>query len=187
MKRLGVLAAGCGLATTAALGIPAAGAQTTYVTNIVYASHDTPDAAQGRLACDAAQNTTNCHIYVMNTDGAGRAITTGSDNDIDPAFSPDGTRIAFARAVGGPQNSQYDIYVMDASGANLKQLTTEPKDDRYPAWSPDGTKIAFRGYPAVGGAAIFTMNVDGSAQTAIKNTGGGDQPTWSPDGTRIAY
>jgi len=120
-------------------------------------------------------------------DGAGLAITNGAANDIDPVFSPDGTRIAFARAVGGPQTGQYDIYVMDAAGGNVRQLTTEPKDDRYPAWSPDGTKIAFRGYPPVGGAAIFTMNADGTAQTAIRNTGGGDQPTGSPDGTRIAY
>lgn len=187
MKRLGVLAAGCGLAAIAALGIPTAGAQTSFITNIVYTSHDTPDAAQARLACDSPQNATNCHIYVMNTDGAGRALSNGVANDVDPVFSPDGTRIAFARAVGGPQTGQYDIYVMDAGGGNVRQLTTEPKDDRYPAWSPDGTKIAFRGYPPVGGAAIFTMNADGTAQAAIKNTGGGDQPTWSPDGTRIAY
>jgi Tol biopolymer transport system component len=188
MKRLGVLAAGCGaLAITAALGIPAAGAQSvSFITTIVYASHDTPDGTQGRLACDAVQSTTNCHIYVTNVDGSGRALTSENANDIDPVFSPDGTRIAFARSVGGPQG-QYDIYAMNSDGSNLAQLTSEPKDDRYPAWSPDGSKIAFRGYPAVGGGAIFTMNPDGSAAGAIKNTGGGDQPTWSPDSTRVAY
>jgi TolB protein len=187
MRRLGVLAAGCGaFAATAPLGTPAAIAQTTYTTNIVYVSHDTLDRAQSKLACDSAQSTTNCHLYVMNTDGAGGPVTTGNANDLDPVFSPDGTRIAFARSVGGPQG-QYDIYVMNSNGTNVTQLTSESKDDRYPAWSPDGTKIAFRGYPAVGGAAIFTMNPDGTGQTAIKNTGGGDQPTWSPDGTRVAY
>ncbi|MEA2234116.1 MAG: hypothetical protein QOD83_3932 [Solirubrobacteraceae bacterium] len=187
MRRLGVLAAGCGaFAAIAPLGTPAAVAQTLYTTNIVYVSHDTLDRAQSKLACDSAQSTTNCHIYVMNTDGAGSQVTNGPANDLDPVFSPDGTRIAFARAVGGPQG-QYDIYVMNTNGTNVTQLTNEPKDDRYPAWSPDGTKIAFRGYPPVGGAAIFTMNPDGTGQAAIKNTGGGDQPTWSPDGTRVAY
>jgi WD40 repeat protein len=187
MKRLGVLAAACGaFATTAALGTQGAGAQTAVTTNIVYASHDTPNAAQAKLACDAPTNTTNCHIFVMNTDGAGRAVTNGGANDLDPAFSPDGKRIAFARAVGGP-SGQYDIYVMDANGANVSRLTTEPRDDRYPAWSPDGTKIAFRGYSAAPGTRIFTMNPDGTGQGAIAGTEGGDQPTWSPDGTRVAY
>ena len=187
MRRLGVLAAGCGaFAAIAPLGTPAAVAQTLYTTNIVYVSHDTLDRAQSKLACDSADSTTNCHIYVMNTDGAGRALTSGGANDIDPAFSPDGSRIAFSRAVGGP-GGQYDIYVMNADGTNVQQLTREPKDDRYPAWSPDGTKIAFRGYPLAGGAAIFWMQPNGSTPTAVKNTGGGDQPTWSPDSTRIAY
>jgi len=192
MKRLGVLAAGCGaLAATAALGSPAANAQTaSFVATIVYVSHDTLDNTQARLACDDQEepvvSTTNCHIYVMNTDGSGRSLTSGPANDVDPAVSPDGKQIAFARAVGGPAG-QYDIYVMDANGGNVRQLTTEPRDDRYPAWRPDGTLIAYRGYPAVGGAAIFKMNPDGTGQDAIKNTGGGDQPSWSPDGTRIAY
>lgn len=194
LKRSPLSVAACGAAAVACVAIaaPAAHAQSGFITNIVYTSQD--DASQSastKLACDDQTppivSTTNCHIKVVNTSGVGTAITSGNVNDVDPAPSPDGKRIAFARAVGGPAG-QYDIYVMDSNGANVAKLTSSARDDRYPAWSPDGSRIAYRGYPAAtGGAVIITMNPDGSAPRPVFNTGGGDQPTWSPDGTRIAY
>jgi hypothetical protein len=146
--------------------------------NIVYVTH------AGRAACDAAVGTDPCHVAVMNTDGVGRVITSGPGNDVDPAWSPDGTRIAFARSLGG----HYDVWVMNADGSGQTQLTNGPRDERSPAWSPDGTRIAYRGYPnATGGTAIFTMDRLGGGQGAVPHTNGGDQPAWSPDGQRIAY
>jgi hypothetical protein len=154
---------------------PAGAAQSA---NIVYVTH-----ASG-AACDAPAGGDPCHVAVMNTDGVGRSITSGPANDVDPAWSPDGTRIAFARAVGG--NS--DIWVMNADGSDQTQLTRGPRDERYPSWSPDGTRIAYRGYPnATGGTAIFTMDRLGASPTVVPHTNGGDQPAWSPDGRRIAY
>jgi TolB protein len=56
-----------------------------------------------------------------------------------PAWSPDGTRIAFASTRDG----NAEIYVMDADGRNVKRLTNHPAIDQDPAWSPDGRRIAF--------------------------------------------
>jgi dipeptidyl aminopeptidase/acylaminoacyl peptidase len=120
----------------------------------------------------------------MNTDGFGKQVTSTNSNDVDPGWSPDGTKIAFAREVG-PQD--HDIWLMNADGSGAHPLTSGPSDDRYPAFSHDGSKIAYRS--EVGSPATFrisTMNADGSNQAAIKGAGG-DQPAWSPDGTQIVF
>jgi hypothetical protein len=57
-----------------------------------------------------------------------------------PAWSPDGTRIAF---MGGTSASEYDIWVVDTDGSNVTRLTDSPGPDGWPAWSPDGTRVAF--------------------------------------------
>lgn len=165
-------------AAAAVIASPARAAAATSA-EVVYTTHPTQS-----VACDAPGNTDPCHIAVANLDGAGKVLTSGPGNDLDPAWSPDGTRIAFARNSGG----NYDIWVMNSDGTGLQRLTLGPRDERYPSWSPDGTTIAYRGYAgATGGSQIFLMSATGANQHAIPNTFGGDQPVWSPGGNRIAY
>jgi Tol biopolymer transport system component len=105
----------------------------------------------------------------------------------DPVWSPDGTRIAFygypRGAVQGGAN--YDVYVMNADGSGVTNLTTTPADvaswfsQLNPKWSPDGTRITYDGDDG-----LYIMNVDGSDQTRIAS---GQDATWSPDGTRLAF
>ena len=72
----------------------------------------------------------------MNADGSGlRKLTRGPAYDGNPAWSPDGRKIAFGRAG--------EIYVMNADGSGQRNLTRNPARDFAPAWSPDGRKIAF--------------------------------------------
>ncbi|PYJ09636.1 MAG: hypothetical protein DMF06_09395 [Verrucomicrobia bacterium] len=103
--------------------------------------------------------------------------------DSDPTWSPDDTRIAFTS-----QNEGYDqIYVMDANGSNLGNLTNNPAGDFQPAWSPDGTKIAFTS-ERDGDPEIYVMDATSLNQTRLTNNPAQDfRPAWSPDGTKIAF
>src|SRR5207244_3679949 len=101
-----------------------------------------------------------------------------------PAWSPDGTKMAFVSNLGG----NHDISVMNADGTNPTQLTNDLAQDEAPAWSPDGTRIAFTSNRG-GNDEAYVMGADGSGQTRLTQTPGGDagSPAWSPDGTKIAY
>ncbi|NIM52762.1 MAG: hypothetical protein GTO22_26540, partial [Gemmatimonadales bacterium] len=82
----------------------------------------------------------NDEIYVMGADGSNPVnLTNHSAWDVDPTWSPDGTKIAFT----SDRDGNPEIYVMDADGSNPVRLTNHPAADGSPAWSPDGTQIAF--------------------------------------------
>lgn len=132
---------------------------------------------------------TNSGIWTVNPDGSGLVEITGDEHyAFDPAWSPDGTQIAFAYAGARPGVEGYGIWVIDADGSNARQITTDPasvaRNDGEPAWSPDGERIAF-----VRESDLHVMNVDGSGVTNI--TTDFDRPVrdpeWSPDGTRIVF
>jgi Tol biopolymer transport system component len=102
-----------------------------------------------------------------------------------PAWSPDGRQIAFYSEVDG---RKADLFVMDSSGANLRQLTQTPEAEGYPAWSPDGSQIAFESHTPDGNFDVYVMKADGSnvrrlTQDPKRDVG----PAWSPDGARIAF
>jgi Tol biopolymer transport system component len=135
----------------------------------------------------------NKEIYVMNADGSHQVnLTKNGADDVDPAWSPDGTKIAFAsdRHVHG----QFQIHVMSASGTGVKRLTNVNAGigDTTPTWSPDGSRIAFRGPSDVEFGHqlydIFIMNADGSALARLTLIASGTdyEPDWSPAGTTIA-
>src|SRR5205823_5669879 len=88
----------------------------------------------------------NPEIYTMDADGSHQTrLTNHSARDLFPSWSPDGTKIAFQSdrdKFGGVQESQPNIFVMDADGSNVTQLTTSG-NALQPDWSPDGTKIAY--------------------------------------------
>lgn len=103
--------------------------------------------------------------------------------DRSPSLSPDGTKIAFQSYV----DKNWEIFVMDVDGRNVKRLTFNPAHDALPAWAPNGNKIAFTSDRA-GNAEIFAMDVDGTNKKNLSNNPANDQwPTWSPDSTMLAF
>src|SRR6266487_1963098 len=125
-------------------------------------------------------------IYVARSDGsAARRLTSGGGLNVDPEWSPDGTKIAFFSDRGGPG----EIWVMAADGSNVRRLTEGPPLNASPSWSPDSTRIAFhseRDFPGGYESAIYVMDADGKDQRRVVG-GAGLSPDWSPDGSWIVF
>jgi hypothetical protein len=123
--------------------------------------------------------------------------TSATERHRHPTWSPDRTKIAFARGVS--TSNTYDIFVEDLtsplSATNPKNLTLSPgtNEDR-PAWSPDGTHIAFEkgdsATPPANRDIFVASAANGSGQTPVSDTTAGTiegAPAWDPSGSTIYY
>ena len=123
----------------------------------------------------------NTDIYVMDADGRNREnLTNLPAYDVDPDWSPDGAKIAFASNRNGVA---MQIYVMDADGKNPIRLTDGPRSKWAPDWSPDGQQIAFTVRDGINRFEV--MNADG--QNRVKYEDRTMEPSWSPNGQQIAF
>ena len=135
-------------------------------------------------------------IYVMEDDGSNvqrLTFTESPQSDGGPIWSPDGTCIAFRRdtvAAKPKTNQKYDIYLMDADGSNVQQLTDDFALDGGCTWSPDGHHIAFTSTRNKG-LDIYVMDIlTREVKQLTHNPGNREwakEPSWSPNGKYIAY
>jgi Tol biopolymer transport system component len=158
-------------------------------TNTAQAEDSLPE--NGKIAYYDGANS----IYVVNSDGTGRTNVTPNDastsTNTAPAWSPDGTKIAFSSDMKPSRSALYprEIYVMDADGSHLSLVIT---GGDQPDLSPDGSKIAYRGeYSGQGYTDIYVANADGSNPVNLTGRIGDASrehvPAWSPDGTKIVF
>jgi Tol biopolymer transport system component len=145
-------------------------------------------------------------IWVMDADGSNRAqLTETGEPGADaggsslPAWSPDGTRIAYASSgeTLDEDQDELEIYVMNADGSEPRRLTSDHILDATPEWSPDGDRIAFAHMPGFGKSnadgVIVVMDAAGNGRVEITShpddpdTVFDSYPAWSPDGGLIAF
>ncbi|WP_416968051.1 amidohydrolase family protein [Streptomyces sp. 4F14] len=122
--------------------------------------------------------------------GTATALTDVTLEPTRPAWSPDGTAVAFCAYLGGG----FHLWTMAPDGTRLRQLTSGPWDDRGASWSPDGRRLAFsseRGSDDVTGGSydIWTIEVATGRLTRLTSTPDADDhdPAWHPDGDRVLF
>jgi TolB protein len=168
----------------------------------------------GRIAFRRFLNLDMTHgaVFTIRPNGTGeRQVTHPPAGFVDrnPDISPDGRRITFERegVDCGPNCSYDEIFVVNANGTHLRQLTHNPPGtvcgsggfcNGSPAWSPNGRRIAFRraAGPVVNDLierqGIYVMHADGShvrqiTQKRAPRLGEDTDPQWSPDGRKIVF
>ena len=131
-------------------------------------------------------------IVVARADGRGaRRLTAGGDDET-PAWSPGGTRIAFARVEEELTSSSGSIAVVRPNGRGLRIITNVAGEsdvvDVAPSWSPGGRLIAFGRSAGAAQSDIWVVSPTGTRLRALTTHAADDSdPAWSPDGRRIAF
>lgn len=128
---------------------------------------------------------TEGELRLINPDGTDQRMIYEYYRPSLPAWSADGTRIAFADTL--VEGSFYQgILVVNADGTGLTNLVGGDFNAYNPSWSPDGTRLVFvRSDP--GGSQLYVVDMDRNVEALTNNELDNDHPAWSPDGTQIAF
>ncbi len=119
-------------------------------------------------------------VWEVNPDGTNPRIVLPGFAPWEPAWSPDGSHIAWIGGLG-----DRGVFVANADGTDHRELTDDPGKDAFPTWSPDGHEIAF-----VDAGKIQVIGADGTGRRTLCSTSCGGVPSgpaWSPDGTKIVF
>ena len=153
--------------------------------SIVLAFAASADAAypgrNGKIAFSSNQ-AGNYDVYTINPDGTGvTRLTDNLQQDLEPKFSPDGSKIAFIRL--DPVGSAYNVWLMNADGSGQQFLArARILQPASTTWSPDGTQLL-----VTGSSGLDNLDLNGrwTRGRAVPNIS--TDPAWSPDGATIAF
>jgi TolB protein len=122
------------------------------------------------------------HLSIVDVDVNLTNLPAG--RNMEPAWSPDNTTIAFVSMRDG----NFEIYTMNRDGSNVVRLTNNIAIDMSPSFSPDGTRIAFISSRSGRNLSVFTMKTDGTDVVQVTDNPGADAtPCWSPDSLFILF
>ncbi len=123
-------------------------------------------------------------VWIMDrNDGEASRLTAQPGDESSPVFSPNGEQLALSKNVGG----NIDVYVVSATGGELRRLTYHPRLDIPHGWTPDGKNVLFGSLRDSNGyTRLFTVSSQGGFPSELPLPMGTDS-SFSPDGTRLAY
>lgn len=164
----------------------------------IYSARYAPDGKRltfigevyGSAGLDTYDQPRYWNLYVVNINGTKLVKLTDGIISQQPSWSPDGQKIVFVKI--NLWNEESNLWVINADGTGLKQLTSLPGIESEPLWSPDGKKIAFTHQATpLGGqmnATLYVMNPDGSQMTRVPSNSTvayWDGFSWGPDSSVI--
>jgi TolB protein len=150
-----------------------------------------------------------CEVWTVSANGADatrigpdclQSIPPDCETRINPAFSPDGRRIAFGRASGefnGRTSEHLEVDTMNTDGSDVRTVRSFAPysiTTGAGAWAPDGQRLVLElqkagsAKPPIG-LALYVINIDGTGMRRLTpfKMNAGDHPDWSPDGRRILF
>jgi Tol biopolymer transport system component len=125
------------------------------------------------------------HVYIMNADGSDqrRLLPQSPGTSAPVQWAPGGEHMVRTQKRG---EQGADVFLADARGLALVQLTDEMAHDGSPAFSPDGARIAFHADRG-DSSSLEVISIDGSGRRSVLAAGRNYYPRWSPDGCWLAY
>ncbi len=139
------------------------------------------DAAGKRVVFASTRHSQRPRLYMQNVHGkAVTQLTNDPASQIQPRFSPDGKKVAFASDRAG----QWDIYILDLETHTTVQVTRDEAHELAPSWSPDGKWLAYSRLSAGGPWELWLINLEDESERCI---GPGLLARWSPDGTHLVF
>lgn len=148
------------------------------------------NASRRKVVFESKMDHRKGELYLMDIETGGvERLTHNDEYETNPAVSPDGSSILYARSPDPRAHKDYEIYLMNLQEKKEIRLTDDKYFDEQPDWSPDGRKIVFQATrPSDRRDDIFVMDIETRRITRITSDPALDSaPAWSPDGRLIVF